>query len=155
MAVKNEPDMYQEYYRIQMRKEKILKKLREAGFRITRQRITILEIILSGNCSSCKEIYYLASEIDSGIGAATVYRMVNLLEEIGAISRKNQYEISQAEDDMSDTVCKVELDDHSVRQLSGQMLRSVLQAGLKECGYLDSEKIVSVSVREDKDEKRR
>ena len=31
---------------------------------------------------------------DCRIGAATVYRMVNLLEDIGAISRKNMYKIS-------------------------------------------------------------
>ena len=35
-----------------------------------------------------KEIYYKALQKDSSIGPATVYRMVNTLESIGAISRK-------------------------------------------------------------------
>ena len=30
-------------------------------------------------------------------GVATVYRMVNLLEEIGAISRKNMYKVAYSE----------------------------------------------------------
>lgn len=48
---------------------------------------------LENECSCCKEIYYNASRLDPGIGSATVYRMVNLLEEIGAISRRNMYKI--------------------------------------------------------------
>ena len=60
---------------------------------ITKQRLMLLDIILQEDCSCCKEIYFKASQIDSGIGTATIYRMVNTLEEIGAISRKNMYKI--------------------------------------------------------------
>ena len=74
-----------------MNREEIIQKLRARGCRITKQRLTILDIILEGDCSSCKEIHYKASKLDSGIGMATVYRMVNSLEEIGAITRKNIY----------------------------------------------------------------
>ena len=55
--------------------------------------MVLLDIILNENCSSCKEIYYKASRIDSRIGTATVYRMINTLEEIGAINRRNMYKI--------------------------------------------------------------
>ena len=72
-------------------KEAIIKKLKEKGCRITKQRLEILDIILEDQCSSCKEIYYRASESNSGIGIATVYRMVNALEEIGVVSRKLVY----------------------------------------------------------------
>lgn len=74
-------------------KELILQKLRERGCRITKQRLLLLDIILGEECSSCKEIYYSAVKLDDTIGSATVYRMVNTLEEIGAISRKNMYKI--------------------------------------------------------------
>lgn len=77
-----------------MQKEMVLQRLREKGCRITKQRQILLDVILQEECASCKEIYYKASSLDSSIGAATVYRMVNLLEEIGAISRKNMYKIS-------------------------------------------------------------
>ena len=39
---------------------------------------------LQEECTCCKEIYFLASKKDPNIGMATVYRMINLLEEIGA-----------------------------------------------------------------------
>mgnify|MGYP002988464325 CR=1 FL=1 len=82
------------YYRTQMQKDRIVERLKENGCRITKQRMVLMDVILSGNCSSCKEIYYKASKIDPKIGTATVYRMVNLLEEIGAISRVNLYEVT-------------------------------------------------------------
>ena len=75
------------------KREFIIKKLKEKGFRITRQRRMLLDVILANECSSCKEIFFVASRRDNGIGTATVYRMVNLLEEIGAIDRKNMYRV--------------------------------------------------------------
>ncbi len=72
-------------------KENILKKLKNNGCRITRQRKIILDIILQNRCSSCKEIYVQATKIDQNIGRATVYRMVKELEEIGALSREIVY----------------------------------------------------------------
>ena len=74
-----------------MDREEIIQQLRAHGCRITKQRLAILDTILEGDCSSCKEIHYKASKLDPGIGMATVYRMVNSLEEIGAITRKNIY----------------------------------------------------------------
>lgn len=82
------------YYRTQMQKDRIVDRLKENGCRITKQRMILLDVILSGNCTSCKEIYYKASKLDPKIGTATVYRMVNLLEQIGAISRVNLYEVT-------------------------------------------------------------
>ena len=78
----------------EMQKELVLQKLREKGCRITKQRRMLLDVILQEECASCKEIYYRAKQKDDRIGTATIYRMVNLLEEIGAISRKNMYRIS-------------------------------------------------------------
>ena len=78
----------------QLEKNLIVRKLKEHGCRITRQRMLILDIILEGDFSCCKEIYYRAMEQDSKIGTATVYRMINTLEEIGAISRKNMYKVA-------------------------------------------------------------
>jgi Fur family ferric uptake transcriptional regulator len=69
-------------------KEQIMQQLRDNGCRITNQRKIILDIILEGECTSCKEIYYKALKSDSTIGIATVYRMVNTLEELGTITRK-------------------------------------------------------------------
>jgi len=76
------------YKEIKMQKEIAFLKLKEQGYRITKQRQIILDIILGNDCSCCKEIYYKASLIDKGIGMATVYRFVSVLEEIGVISRR-------------------------------------------------------------------
>ena len=83
----------QNYEKTQMQREFVIQRLKEQGCRITKQRMVLLDIILNENCSSCKEIYYKASRIDSKIGTATVYRMINTLEEIGAINRRNMYKI--------------------------------------------------------------
>ena len=78
----------------QEQKQIITERLKEDGCRITKQRLMLLDIILEDECTSCKEIYYRASKKDPSIGTATVYRMINTLEDIGAISRKNMYKIS-------------------------------------------------------------
>ena len=75
-------------------KQIIINRLKEDGCRITKQRLMLLDIILEDECSSCKEIYYRATKKDPTIGTATVYRTINTLEEIGAISRKNMYKVS-------------------------------------------------------------
>jgi Fur family ferric uptake transcriptional regulator len=74
-------------------RDRIIRKLRENGCRITQQRLLLLDIILKNQCSSCKEMYAEAVKNDSHIGIATVYRMVNMLEEIGAINRRNMYKV--------------------------------------------------------------
>lgn len=81
------------YQGTQMQRELVIQRLRERGCRITKQRLMLLDIILGEECSCCKEIYYRAVQRDQKIGTATVYRMVNTLEEIGAISRKNMYKL--------------------------------------------------------------
>lgn len=74
--------------------ESVLEKLKEKGFRTTRQRKLLIDIILENEFSNSKEIYFKAIKQDPTIGIATVYRMINALEEIGAINRKNMYKIN-------------------------------------------------------------
>ena len=131
------------YYRTQMQKDRIVERLKENGCRITKQRMVLLDVILSGNCSSCKEIYYKASKIDPKIGTATVYRMVNLLEEIGAISRVNLYEVTYVTEKRPEEHV-IELDDSSVRVLSETEWTRVIERGLRACGYIDRQNVRTV-----------
>lgn len=135
------------YQKTQMHKDRIFQKLREQGCRITRQRRMLLDVILEGDCSCCKEIYYKASALDPGIGTATVYRMVNVLEQIGAISRKNMYKIS-CEEEEQENACRVELSDHTVRLLSASVWMDVVKAGLKDQGYIEDQDVESVILTE-------
>ena len=116
--LKSENKLAANYHRTRMQKEMVLQRLKENGCRITKQRKILLDIILQEECASCKEIYYKAAALDSSIGAATVYRMINLLEEIGAISRKNMYRISCGMNCDKEDTCIIELDDESVCRLS-------------------------------------
>lgn len=68
-------------------KNEIISALRRRGCRITEQRMAILDIILRSEDINCKEIFYEAHHRSKNIGRATVYRMVNLLEELGYIER--------------------------------------------------------------------
>ncbi len=79
-------------------KERIIGELKKRGKRMTDQRKVMLDVILEGRWSSCKEIYYEASKRDPGIGKATVYRMVAVLEEIGVLNRCRQYSLSSSEE---------------------------------------------------------
>ena len=132
------------YYRTQMQKDSIVERLKENGCRITKQRMVLMDVILSGNCSSCKEIYYKASKIDPKIGTATVYRMVNLLEEIGAISRVNLYEVTYVTEKRPEEHV-IELDDSSVRVLSEMEWTRVIERGLRACGYINRQNVRTVN----------
>ncbi len=135
------------YHRTRMQREMIIDSLRERGCRITKQRLTLIDIILENECSSCKDIFYKAVKIDNQIGTATVYRMVNVLEEIGAISRKNMYKVSYSEHCVMEDACVVVLEDDTTYHLSAKKWNSVIQAGLSICGYMTNQKIKSITIK--------
>lgn len=131
-------------------KEMIVERLKENGCRITRQRLMLIDIILENECQSCKEIYYKAAQTDKRIGAATVYRMVNALEEIGAINRKNMYKVECDKDSCGECseegTCIVVLDDETTYRLTTGMWNKIVSEGLKRCGYLKNQKIASIRI---------
>lgn len=147
--IKKDKQMAANYHRTNMQKETVLQRLNENGCRITKQRKILLDIILQEECACCKEIYYKALEKDSSIGTATVYRMINLLEEIGAISRKNMYRISCGMNCEKNGGCIVELDDQSICRLSTDEWNKVISEGLRCCGYVDTQKVVNHNYTED------
>ena len=129
-----------------LQKEVIVQRLKEQGCRITHQRLMLLDIILEGQCSCCKEIYYQALRRDSRIGKATVYRLVNTLEEMGSISRRNLYRVDEDGIRERYIACTVELTDHTVYHLTQEKWESVLREGLRACGYLQGQDIRKVRV---------
>lgn len=134
------------YEKTQMQKEKILQRLRQKGCRITKQREMLLDIILEQDCASCKEIYYKAVRQEPKIGTATVYRMINILEDIGAINRKNMYRVSYEEEKISHKKCtKIEFDDNTVLELSEKKLAQIIQTGLDASGYETGRRIRSIT----------
>ena len=123
------------------RKDEIIERLKENGCRITKQRKILIDIILENDCASCKEIFYKASQEDKKIGVATVYRMINALEEIGAISRKNMYRIESGEN--CEGGCDIVLEDDTVFRVPKEKLDQIVRDGARRCGYLRVRKKVS------------
>ncbi len=112
----------------------IISELRKNGCRITEQRKLIIDIILENECSCCKEIYYQAAHKDPSIGIATVYRMLKKLEEIGALDRKNQYQISY---DMTEESGKmVVVEKNKVMEVRELSLFEDIVTKLKKEGYI-------------------
>lgn len=141
---KAEDLMDPEKFRIQMQREMILQKLKEGGYRITKQRIAVIDIILENDCGSCKEIFYKTAKVNKKIGAATIYRTINMLEEIGAINRRNLYKLSDLTEGVGEEMVIVMLEDGEELQLTYEEWNEVMQVGLQACGYLEDEKIISV-----------
>ena len=74
-----------------------------------------------------------------------MYRMVNTLEEIGVINRKNMYKYTGSDiDEELECVpcCRMELDDGTVLQLSDRKFRQVLTCGLESYVYMTGKRIV-------------
>ena len=67
------------------------KKLKEAGYKLTPQRIAILEAIETnkGKHLNTEEIYDLVRQRNPEMGLATVYRTLQLLEELEVVSSLN------------------------------------------------------------------
>lgn len=139
------------YYCATKQKEYILAKLRERGLRITNQRQLIIDCILENEFSCCKEIYCQICKIDPSIGIATVYRMVNTLEEIGAINRRNMYHVCFEEKPAMVHSCTVQFDDRTQVSLSCEEWNRIVKAGLRTCGYLDNRNVELIEIREDSD----
>ena len=127
--------------------EIIIRKLKEHGYRITKQRKMLLRIILSDQCSSCTEIYYKAAERDPSIGPATVYRMINTLEEIGVINRGNMYRITREESAEEPASYMIEFDDNTSLKLSAKKWNQIIQSGLEACGYAENREIRNVTAK--------
>lgn len=136
------------YVKNEMQRDAVLKRLRESGFRVTKQRQLLLDIILEQDCASCKEMYYKAVSVDPSIGAATVYRMVNALEDVGVFSRKNLYKISCEVE--KGKACRIEFDDNTFCELSANDWHKAVAEGLRACGYGRGKKVTGVAIRSQK-----
>lgn len=127
-----------------MQKEEIIARLKENGFRITKQRELLTDIILNGNNSCCKEVYYLAQKKDPGIGTATVYRTVDALEKIGALERKMDFRLCREEKQCRK--CVVELEDGSVVELDYKAFRKVIEKGMECCDYSKEKRVKNIMI---------
>lgn len=130
-----------------MQKSTVIEKLRERGFRITKQRELLIDIILGDSCKCCKEVYFEATKYEPGIGMATVYRTVEALEKIGALKRRIPYQVC-AEENKIFPSCMVKLEDGSTIKLESEMMEKVLEAGIIHCGLTEGRQVKELSMME-------
>lgn len=123
-------------------KAEIIQLLKSSGFRMTRQRKLLLDVIFEQTCSSCKEIYYKARMRDTSIGAATVYRMIHTLEEIGALHKMQTYEISYSTQEKQ-MYC-LTLQDGREYHLTEAQWYELLTKGMHSCGYALDTQVISM-----------
>ena len=112
--------------------DQVLKSLRAWGKRITPQRSLLLDVIRrSSGHLDASQIYLLARQKDPRISLSTVYRNLNLLKEMGLISRlhldeeHHHYEIREAEEHYH-LICSscgkvIEFDSSLVEQLAADL----------------------------------
>lgn len=87
--------------------ELLKNQFKEKGYKLTPQRRAVLDVIIDkeGKHLSSEEIYEFVKKNCPEIGLATVYRTLQLLEELNYISRlnlddgKNRYEIVHSQED--------------------------------------------------------
>ena len=86
-----------EKFRVDALTEDTLRKLEASGLRMTVQRRHIIEILTSSQCISPKELWYEAKQYVPDLGIATVYRLINRLEQIGVISKARNLGMQRVE----------------------------------------------------------
>lgn len=141
--MKETPEEIQQFQTCHLQKSEILERLREKGCRMTRQREALIDIILQNECACCKEIYYDAAKVIQNIGIATIYRMMNVLEEIGALKWRNGYQICGRGKQVSERI-QIKLEDSSQITLEKDELKEVLGKGLEAYGYLKGRKVEEI-----------
>lgn len=132
------------YHAKTRQKQVIIDEMKRQGLRITNQRILVIDIILSNECSCCKEIFYQASRIDPTIGIATVYRMLKILEEIGVLDRKNLYRIVCDKPKVLLTGVELELSNQERIKLSSEEMKMALSHWMKTKGIMNQSEISNI-----------
>ena len=72
--------------------------------------------------------------------------MINTLEEIGAISRKNMYRVDCSPECRKENACTIELEDNTVIELNEEKWNQIICTGLAACGITaDGQKVRSIT----------
>ena len=137
-----------EKYSVDALTEDTIRKLEQSGLRMTIQRRHIIEILTSSKCTSPKELWYEAKEYVPDLGIATVYRLINRLEQIGVISKARNLGMQNVEPklgtlkDKTGNIIKIEG--------STQELAALIKQGLMTSGKIKAEENIKLSLVGDK-----
>ena len=84
--------------------------------------------------------------MDKNIGLSTVYRMLSVLEDIGAVTRRSVYRVDERKDGREEGICRIELDNGTVLEFSQEQWRQVVKNGLKANGHIADQDVKNIIV---------
>ena len=137
-----------EKYSVDALTEDTIRKLEQSGLRMTIQRRHIIEILTSSKCTSPKELWYEAKEYVPDLGIATVYRLINRLEQIGVISKARNLGMQNVEPKLG--TLKDKTGNIIKKEGSTQELAALIKQGLMTSGKIKAEENIKLSLVGDK-----
>lgn len=137
-----------EKYSVDALTEDTIRKLEQSGLRMTIQRRHIIEILTSSKCTSPKELWYEAKEYVPDLGIATVYRLINRLEQIGVISKARNLGMQNVEPKLG--TLKDKTGNIIKNEGSTQELAALIKQGLMTSGKIKAEENIKLSLVGDK-----
>lgn len=123
--------------------EETLQKLEKSGLRMTVQRRHIIDILTKSQCSSPKELWYEARQYVPDLGIATVYRLINRLEQIGVLAKNRNLGINRVQPKLG-----------VISNAQGQVIRprmplqltELVRLGLISCGVIGNNNKIELSL---------
>lgn len=127
--------------------EETLRRLEESGLRMTVQRRHIIDILMRSQCTSPKELWYEAKEFVPDLGIATVYRLINRLEQIGVLSKARNLGIRPLVPQLGNLL---DARGRKIRTLDGIKLSEVMRKGLIAAGIISQNNVIQLTLSGDK-----
>lgn len=85
----------------------VIHRLRADGYRITKQRILIIDTLLEHRFECKKAVCYYVQQKDPSIGMATVYRFLQVLEQMEVLKPESSYMVQVEEKLHQEQKCAV------------------------------------------------
>lgn len=116
-------------------REEVVRKLREQGYRITKQRILIIDTLLEHRFECKKAVCYYVQQADPNIGMATVYRFLQVLEQMEVLKPENSYRVQLEESEKVEQKCTVIMNNNKKLVLKYAEWKKAIIELVEEKGY--------------------
>lgn len=127
--------------------ESTLNRLEKSGLRMTVQRRHIIEILFRSQYTTPKEVWYEAKRFIPDLGIATVYRLINRLEQIGVLAKARNIGMAKVEPKLGGIA---DSNGHTVSADRRVTLNELIRAGLISYGVIGQNNKIDLSLVGDK-----
>lgn len=122
-----------------LQREKVIERLREEGYRITKQRILIVDTLLEHRFECKKAVCYYVQQKDPSIGMATVYRFLQVLEQMEVLKPESSYMVQVEEKLCQEQKCAVFMSNNKKIVLKYSEWKQAIISLLEKKGYSSGE----------------